>query len=264
MHNKIIVIKIGGAAASRRDILIQLFKEIKELASHLNILLVHGGGAEVSKVTRVFGIEPVFKDGIRMTGEDEMEIVDMVLAGKMNKYLVRQAASQGLRAIGLSGSDGKIFTGKSIAPGESKTGKITDTDPGLLELLLDNGYFPIIASTSMTNGNEAAEALNINADEAALHIAAALKAEQLIFLSDIPGILKDGSIIPALNGEESEREIADGTITGGMIPKVRSSISAIEEGVANIIIGEFLKTGDMSRLIEGLSGTKIYKENKEG
>jgi acetylglutamate kinase len=258
MSKKTIAIKIGGAAAAQENVLTLLFKEIAQLTAGNHVILVHGGGAEVSKITRMFDIEPVFKDGVRMTSAEEMEIVDMVLAGKMNKYLTRKAASAGLRSVGISGSDGSIFTGESIDPGQSKTGRVAAVNTGLLDLLLQNEYFPIIASTSM---DKYGDALNINADEAALHLASSLKAEQLIFLSDIPGILKDDKIIENLTEDDAEKEIQRQTITGGMIPKVRSSLAALKDGVKNIIIGEFCVENDLSRLLKGQKGTRIYLRN---
>ena len=136
-------------------------------------------------------------------------IVDMVLAGKMNKYLVRMCG-QFMPAVGLSGSDGKLFTGKSIACDDNEitcTGEITDVHPSLLNLLLENGYVPVVSSTSM---DWEGKPLNINADEAALAIAAALPSAHLIFLSDVPGILKEDAVIPQMNKEETEQEIENG------------------------------------------------------
>ena len=174
------VIKIGGRAASEKTALHAFLKEISILASRYHFILVHGGGAEVSEVTAKFGLTPVFKDGIRMTTPEEMDIVDMVLAGKMNKYLVRMCGRY-MPAVGLSGSDGKLFTGVRLACGDGETtctGEITEVDVSLLRLLLENGYTPVISSTSMDGDGTA---LNINADEAALAVAAAIPAKHLIF-----------------------------------------------------------------------------------
>ena len=145
-------------------------------------VLVHGGGAEVTAAAKQFGIESQFVDGVRFTSMREMAVVDAVLAGKINKELVRQIRAAGLNGVGLSGSDGGLFTGAPVQP-DSCTGKVTETDTRLLHLLTENGYTPVIATTSMTADGFP---LNINADEAALTLAAALKADQLIFISDIP------------------------------------------------------------------------------
>lgn len=255
MKKSRIVVKIGGRAASAEASLRDLVREMAELRDRYDFLLVHGGGAEVSRVTKIFGLEPVFRDGIRMTSDAEMEIVDMVLSGRMNKSLVRMFETRGMKAVGLSGSDGGFFTGVSIDPAAgSRTGRIARVDPAAALLLLDAGYLPVIASTSM---DAAGGALNINADEAALEIARALRADGLVFLSDIPGILKDGRVVPGLDGEAAEREIRDGIISGGMIPKVRSSLEALQGGVRAVVIGEFTTRGDLALLLEKKKGTTI-------
>jgi acetylglutamate kinase len=255
------VIKIGGRAASEKAALNAFLEEMSTLASRYHFILVHGGGAEVSKVTAKFGLNPVFKDGIRMTTPEEMDIVDMVLAGKMNKYIVRMCGRY-LPAVGLSGSDGKLFTGVPLACGDDETtctGEITEVDVSLLRLLLENGYTPVISSTSMTGDGTA---LNINADEAALGVAAAIPAKHLVFLSDVPGILKNGKVIRMLHRKEVEEEITSGTIAGGMIPKVRSSVQALEGGVGEIIIGQYAESGDLKDLLEGGKGSTITLEKE--
>jgi acetylglutamate kinase len=255
MAKTTVALKIGGKAASTETALKALIRDMASLKENCRFLLVHGGGAEVSRVTKIFGLEPVFRDGIRLTSPEEMEIVDMVLAGKMNKYLVRIFESLGVPAIGLSGSDGSFFTGESIDPAAgSRTGRIGRVNPRAALLLLDAGYIPVIASTSM---DAAGGALNINADEAALEIARSLRADSLIYLSDIPGILKGGKVIPRLDAAEAEKEIAGGIICGGMIPKVRSSLEALRSGVGAVVIGEFVNSGDLVRLLERKQGSTL-------
>lgn len=261
MHEDIAVIKIGGRAASEKAALLQFLEEMSTLSSRYRFIIVHGGGAEVTKVTAKFGLTPVFKDGIRMTSPEEMDIVDMVLAGKMNKYIVRMCGRY-MPAAGLSGSDGKLFTGVRLSceNGDTTcTGEITKVDPTLLRLLLENGYTPVISSTSM---DDEGMALNINADEAALAVAAALPAKHLIFLSDVPGILKEGKVIEKLHRKQVEEEITAGTIAGGMIPKVRSSVQALEGGVGEIIIGRYADVEDLQKLLEGSKGTVITLEKE--
>jgi len=265
---KKILIKIGGRAASAGETLGELVREMADLGKNYDFILVHGGGAEVSRVTKIFGIEPVFKDGIRMTSEAEMEIVDMVLAGKMNKALVRLFQRNGTKAVGLSGSDGGLFTGHSLEGGRSvssggegsgsrrgnRTGRIDRVDPELLDLLGKAGYLPVLASTSM---DEEGGGLNINADEAALAVAEAVKADALVFLSDIPGIMKDGEVRKTIDEKRALGEIEAGVITGGMIPKVKSSLEALHAGVKAVVIGEFLAYGNLSLLLERRQGTTI-------
>ena len=155
--------------------------------------------------------------------------------------------------MGLSGCDGCIFTGKALSDA-SHTGKVTGVDAGLLALLLDNGYLPVVSSVSM---EACGKALNINADEAALAVAQAMKARKLFFISDIPGVLKEGKVISLLTKAQSQAEIEGGVISGGMIPKVNSSITALEKGVKEISIGEYKVLGDLEKTIERRIGTSI-------
>lgn len=247
------VIKTGGRAASDRKAMEALFMEMKSLAGRYSFIFVHGGGAEVTRVSRIFGLEPVFKDGIRITTAGEMEVVDMVLSGRMNKEIVRLANSCGLVSAGLSGSDAMLFTGEKTGV-ETQTGKITDTKAEILKLLLGAKIMPVVSSTSMTKDGTA---LNINADEAALAVAIAVKADKLFFISDIPGVMKDGKVIVALTEKSAEDEIKSGCISGGMIPKVRSSLAALNKGVKAIIIGEYTGSGDLGQILGGKKGTSI-------
>jgi acetylglutamate kinase len=250
-----VVVKIGGRAAAARPALKDLIQDIADLKESFRFFLVHGGGAEVSRVTKIFGLEPVFKDGIRQTSPAEMEIVDMTLAGKVNKALVRMCESLGVAAVGLCGCDGHFFTGRSIDPAAgNRTGFITHVEPGPVLVLAGAGYVPVIASTSM---DMEGEGLNINADQAAREIALSVRAKALVYLSDIPGILKDGKPIRRINSGEAEREIAGGVITGGMIPKVRSALEALKGGVGSVVIGEFVKKGDLARLLGREAGTTL-------
>jgi acetylglutamate kinase len=251
-----ILIKIGGKAAEQRESLNALADEVRLLAKGRGIVLVHGGGAEVTALSKRLGIEAVFRDGVRQTSPEEMLIVDMVLAGRINKDLVRQLRARGLNAVGLSGSDGGIFTGRARGAAPSRTGEITNVDGRLLVLLLEAGYLPVISSTSM---DAAGLALNINADEVAFSLAANLAAATLVFLSDTPGIMSGGSVIQALSAEEATKLIAQGVISGGMIPKVSASLGAMERGVQRVIIGQYQGAGSLGRLLEGKEGTRIWK-----
>lgn len=253
MEQKIICVKIGGRAATETEALKTLIGDMKELSKDYAFILVHGGGAEVTRVSRAFGIEPEFKNGIRITSREEMDIVEMVLSGKMNKYIVRTFASCGMTAVGLCGADAGLFTGESLSE-DTRTGRIQSVQRKILDLLLGASIVPVVSSTSMDSSGDA---LNINADEAALAIAAEMKADGFLFLSDIDGIMKEGTIIRELSEDRAEREIAAGTIGGGMIPKVRSSISGLKAGIRAIVIGQYKGKGDLSRLLGGEAGTRI-------
>jgi len=253
-----ILIKIGGKAAEQEDALAALCDEMRALSREHRLLLVHGGGAEVTAISRKLGLEPVFRDGVRQTSAEEMDVVDMVLAGKVNKRLVRLLRVRGLDAVGLSGSDGGIFTGQPQGgpDAQTRTGEVTGVDARLLQVLLGGGFLPVLCSTSMdTDGR----GLNINADTVALRIAAHVAAQTLVFLSDIPGILAEGSVLQALSAEEAQGLIARGIVNGGMIPKVTASLEAMEKGVRKVIIGQYDGAGALSRLLEGKQGTRLWK-----
>lgn len=251
----VILIKTGGKVAVNGPELTSLICEIKKLKDSYNFALVHGGGAEVTETSRIHGHTAEFIDGVRMTTRAEMDIVDGVLAGRVNKRLVRNFESLGVPAVGLSGNDGQIFTGKSIdKKGINRTGKVISTKPDLLNALFSSGFTPVISSVSM---DSAGESLNINADEAALAVSEALNAEKLIFISDIPGILKDGKVLKVMSPELIKSEIQNGVISGGMIPKVNTSVSAINNGVHSVVISNYTKEGDLSKLINNKKGSII-------
>jgi acetylglutamate kinase len=253
-----IVIKIGGRAAENRESLGALCDELLIISREHRLVLVHGGGAEVTNVSRRFGIESRFLDGVRQTSPEEMDIVDMVLAGKVNSQLVRLLRVRGLDAVGLSGSDGGTFIGESVAGrgARTRTGEVTHINVRLLIILLDAGYLPVLSSTSMdADGN----GLNINADTAAFRLAAQLEAGALVFLSDIPGVISDGSVIQALSEEEAKSLIDRGVIEGGMVPKVTASFDAMDKGVKKVIIGQYESPGSLARLLEGKEGTRLWK-----
>ncbi len=257
MNLPIACIKIGGRVAADEDALDIFIKELKSLQNDYNFVLVHGGGAEVSRISKIFNIEPVFSNGVRVTRAEEMDVVDMVLAGKVNKQLVRKFYAGGIKAVGLSGVDGATVIGKAVAP-DTCTGKPTGIDPELLLNLTGAGLVPLVSPVSM---DENGGSLNINADDVTLAIASALPAGWLVFISDIPGILKSDEVITRISPAEAEIEIDAGVITGGMIPKVRASAGALKDGVEYVVIGGYERFGDLRSLLDGSSGTTIVRSN---
>lgn len=252
-----ITVKIGGSLAGKKDSMRELVGDLALLQRSRECVLVHGGGAEVTTLSKTLGCLPLFENGLRITSVQEMDIVEMVLSGRINKRLVRMLSSAGINAVGVSGADGGLFRGKSISAehgSSTRTGTITGVRPALLELLLARDYFPVVSSTSM---DDTGEGLNINADEAALEIAVSLQSESLIFLSDIPGIVIGGKVLSFLNEEEALRAIQEESISGGMIPKVKASLSALHRGVGEIVIGEYGGTGSLELLLSGKLGTII-------
>lgn len=256
MSRPVACIKIGGRVAADDRVLDLFIEELKRLRNDYSFVLIHGGGAEVSRVSKVFQIEPVFADGVRVTRPEEMDLVDMVLAGKVNKQLVRRLHAGGVGAVGLSGVDGATVIGEAVGP-DTRTGRPTRIATELLSALLAEGYVPVISPVSM---DEAGEALNINADEVTLAIASALAAGWLVFISDIPGILKNESVITGITPEETEQEITAGVISGGMIPKVRACAGALRDGVTRVVIGGYQQDGDLQSLLTGNSGTTMRRK----
>ena len=263
---ELLVIKLGGAAADHEPSLHAFLRELAALAAGgARIVLVHGGGAEVSALSRRVGLEPRFRDGVRITTPEEMPYVDMVLCGAVNKRLVRILGAAGLQAVGLSGSDGAMFTGAPLAgAGADADGNHTATvarvDTRLPRLLIEHGYVPVIAPTSV---QPPARAVNINADAVALRLAPALAADRLLFLSDVPGILKQGAALAALTPDQAAAEIAAGTISGGMIPKVEAALHALAEGVRQVVIGQFRAPGDLANLLTGATGTTMLRHTHD-
>lgn len=252
-----IVIKIGGKPASNLETLDALLGDLKELSKTYSPVLVHGGGADVSDMSRRLGLEPVFVNGLRQTSPEEMQVVEMVLAGSVNNRLLRRCLKIQLPAIGLCGADSGLFLAESADPANSsRTGRIIKSDPQVLIDLARASYLPVVSSVS--SDPEGMGAFNINADDAAMALAQALKAEALIFLSDIPGILHQGSVLHDLNQEAAEKAIAEGIITGGMIPKVRSSLGALTSGLGTVIIGGYTALGDLEKFLQGKLGTSLH------
>ena len=235
---KIVVVKYGGNAMINETLKNQVMEDIVLL--HLigvKIVLVHGGGPEINEMMAKVGKQPEFVDGLRVTDKETIDIVQMVLAGKVNKTLVNLLEKQGGRAIGLSGMDGRLIEAKIKDERLGYVGEITKIHIKPVIDLLNNGYIPVISTIGCDrDGN----AYNINGDTAAAHIAGALSAERLIMMTDIAGILRDkddpSTLIPEITLQEADQLYADGVISGGMIPKVDCCITAINAGVKNVVI----------------------------
>ena len=229
-------IKYGGAAMARPETMEAVLRNVL-LLQHVGIrvVLIHGGGPEIDAWLARLGIERRFVDGLRVTDEATMDVVEMALAGRANKALVAEIARCGGRAVGLSGRDAGILTARPISAELGRTGEITAVDPSLLASLAAQGYVPVLCSVA---GDDEGAALNVNADLAAAAVAGALGAAKLVVLSDTPGVLRDrndpASRLSRLGGDEARALIADGTIAGGMIPKVESALRALELGVRRV------------------------------
>ncbi len=254
----LVTLKIGGTLAEDESQLQSFAADMLDLMSDHQMVVIHGGGAEVSRLSRQMGYEPRFHEGIRLTSAGEMDIVEMVLSGKVNKRLVRLFQSCGLSAVGLCGADGRCFTGRTLGRidgSETRTGNIGEVDPRLLILLLTADFLPVLSSTSMDGGGRG---VNINADTVAFEVACRMKCDYLVFISDIPGVLKGKQVLKSLNRERAKAELAAGTITGGMIPKTTSALEALKRGVGQVIVGQYCGRGSVRALLEGEMGTRFH------
>ena len=235
---KIVVVKYGGNAMIDEQLKQQVMEDLVLLwLIGVKVVLVHGGGPEISDFMGKLGKEPKFVDGLRVTDQETVDIVQMVLAGKVNKTLVNLLQMKGGRAVGLSGMDGRLIQAEIKDERLGFVGEITGVNIQPVLDLLEKGYIPVISTIGCDqNGNS----YNINSDTATAHIAAALDAERLIMMTDIAGILRDkndpSTLIPALTVEEAVSLYDVGIISGGMIPKVDCCIRAIRDGVENVVI----------------------------
>ncbi len=236
--NKIIVVKYGGNAMLNEDLKRSVMGDIVLLSLiGIRVVLVHGGGPEISETLKKLGKETKFVNGLRVTDAETAEVVQMVLAGKTNKSLVNIIGTQGGRALGLCGIDGQMIKARPLNPELGFVGEITDINAKPIHDALDNGYIPVVSTVGCDDGGNV---YNINADTAASRLAGILGAESLISMTDIVGILRDkddpASLIPRIQVSEAPLLMKDGVISGGMIPKVECCIEAIRRGVKRVFI----------------------------
>lgn len=235
---KTVVIKYGGNAMINEHLKQQVMEDIVLLwLIGVRVVLVHGGGPEINDLMSKLGKEAVFVDGLRVTDKETVDIVQMVLAGKVNKTLVNLLEMKGGKAIGLSGMDGRLIEAKIKNEKLGFVGEITRINIRPVADLLENGYIPVISTLGC---DKQGNTYNINGDTAAAQIAGALGAERLIMMTDIAGILRDkddeSSLIPEISINEAEKLYDEGIISGGMIPKVECCVEAIHKGVKNVVI----------------------------
>lgn len=240
-NGKLIVIKYGGAALAGSDTVDSIFADVAALRmAGANVVLVHGGGKCIDQWLSRSGIQPRFSGGYRVTDDATMEVVEMALSGQMNKKLVSALCGQGIRAVGVSGRDGGLLRArpKQIPDADlGRVGEIERVDPSLIRTLLNAGYVPVISPVA--SGADGG-ACNVNADEAACAIAEALGAENLIYLTDVDGVLMDTgnekTLLHTLSLDCAEELLAEGMISGGMAPKLSSCVSAIHGGIRKVMV----------------------------
>ena len=243
LWGKTVVIKYGGNAMKNEELTQKILEDVTLLKYvGINPILVHGGGPEINAMLGRVGVQSTFHNGLRITDDATMEIVQMVLAGKLNKNIASQIGRLGGKAIGLCGKDAGLIMVKKKPPladgvDLGHVGDIVSINTKLLEALCQDEYIPVISSVGT---DENGDSYNINADTVASAVATALKAEKLIFLTDIDGVRSDpedpASLFAVLSTEQAMNLIADGTISGGMIPKVTACVDAIEKGVRRVHI----------------------------
>ncbi len=272
-YGKTIVIKYGGAAMADdalKDSVMQDVVLMKFVG--MNPVIVHGGGPQISAMMKRVGKEAEFVQGLRVTDAETVDIAEMVLAGKVNKEIVLLINQHGGKAVGLCGKDGNLIraqkhfaqvtsdTGEQIVVDIGFVGKVTEVYPEIIQVLYQQDFIPVIAPNGV---GEDGQTYNINADSVAGEIAAALKAEKLIILSDVRGILRDkddeNTLIPTLNISAIDGLVKDGTISTGMLPKVEACITALEAGVTktHIIDGRISHSLLLEVFTEKGIGTEI-------
>ena len=243
-----LILKVGGNEIDDAGFVENLGQALLSVAEPM--LLVHGGGKEINQLQEKLGLAPQYIDGLRVTDEDSLALVQMVLAGRINKRLVAALSNAGLDVFGMSGIDRVSIQAKKMEhPGGDLgyVGQVTRVKAEVFQSLLDDGVMPIVSPICYGPGGYV---FNVNADHVALALAVALKAKELVFLTNVPGVLHGGALLPELTPAEVEALIAEAVIVGGMIPKVRSALEAVNGGVASVRITN----------LEGLrhgAGTKI-------
>ena len=260
---KTVVIKYGGNAMINEELKQQVMEDIALLwLIGVKVVLVHGGGPEISQIMNRLGKEAVFIDGLRVTDKETVDIVQMVLAGKINKTLVNLIQMKGGHAVGLSGIDGGILEAKIKDERLGFVGEVTKVRPQPITDLLEKNYIPVVSTVA---SDRMGNTYNINGDTAAAYLAGALGAERLIMMTDIAGILRDkddpSTLIPHITVSEARKLYDEGIISGGMIPKVDCCIEALEHGVNNVVImdGRIPHSILMELLTDEGAGTMVMK-----
>ena len=234
-----VVVKYGGNAMISEELREAVISDIILLSLvGVRVVVVHGGGPEISDMLKRLGHESRFVDGLRYTDEVTMEVVQQVLCGKVNKDLVAMMNGRGGRAVGLCGMDAGLFQAVRLDEKYGLVGSVTRVEPAVVEDALRNGYIPVVSTVA--RGTDGPTAYNINADTAAAKLAVALKAEKLLLLTDVRGLLTDAgdesTLIPSVRASEIPGLVKDGVILGGMIPKIDCAVEAVRSGVGSTVI----------------------------
>lgn len=251
MNKPIQVIKIGGNELATPGFVQHLAETIKEQQNTFACILVHGGGRAIDELMQKLQIEPQYKNGQRITNESTLEIAEMILSGKINKKLVLELSRADIEAIGLSGVDLKLIQVEPWGPGLNLVGRVVKVRTELLTAYSEKDIVSVISPISIGPGGR----YNVNADHAAGMIAGSLKAELIVFISNVPGVLVGDQIAPELSDKEVHSLIENGTINGGMIPKVNAALDALKYGVSQATITDLAG-------FQKHTGTTIVTERK--
>ncbi len=228
-----ILIKLGGSLLEKTDFLQELAGELRQFPRR--VALLHGGGPVITRLFEAFGKESRFVNGLRATSDETIDLVEMALSGHVNKFLARRLSAAGVPAVGISGTDAQLFLSEPLDSGNpesNRVGRVTGVNPRILKTLWENDWLPVISPLGVTSRGEA---LNVNADSAAYSLALALHVEALIFLTDVPGILWEGDVLPRLTPELLREGVDTGQIHSGMLPKLEMGFSALNAGVRTLI-----------------------------
>ena len=262
-QHKTVVIKYGGHAMTEPELRASFARDIVLLETiGVRPVVVHGGGPQIARILERLGKQSTFVSGLRVTDDETMEVVEMVLGGRVNPEIVELISRAGGRAIGLTGGDGgmlRVRAKKIDGHDLGRVGEVVAVDPGPIRSVTEAGYVPVVAPVGVDAGGVTH---NVNADEAAGAIASALHAEKLILLTDVDGVLDSGGrLISRMDREQVRKHIAEGTIAGGMIPKVECCLTALEGGVerTHIIDGRILHAVLLEIFTDGGVGTLISR-----
>lgn len=226
------VIKIGGRAQADP----RFIAGIAAAAKSARLVVVHGGGDEISTLQRRLGLEPAFVDGRRVTSDDDLEVVRMVLSGTVNKRLVAKMLTAGINAVGVSGEDGRLITARRGDAAMGRVGRDVFADVSLVAHLLNGGWVPVVSPLAREQGGTEGAGLNVNGDDAAASMAAGLGADELVFIADVPGVLEDGALVPDLDLAGAKRLAERGVAQGGMRAKLEAATLALRNGVRRVRI----------------------------
>lgn len=255
-----VLVKVGGTLLDSPESRDQIAAQIAWAAgSGRKLVVVHGGGKQMTRFLAERGIESHFVNGLRVTSPETLDAVVKVLAGSVNHELVAALVRHGLQAVGLSGVDAALVEAEQLAPELGAVGRILRSNPALLELLAEHGYLPVVACMA---GDRAGNLYNVNADQMAVACATAFACDELVFLTDVNGVLDaERRLLPLLTVAQSEELIRSGVATGGMLAKLNAASAALEQGVGRVRIVPGAAEGVLERLFAGeLLGTSLVKE----